>query len=147
MICVVQRVIHASVTVGSEIVGEIAGGMVVLAAVQRDDTGDDIKWTAEKLVGLRIFRRGAKHFDLDVREVGGGILLVSNFTVAASTRHGRRPSLDGAANPETGNELFAQLVEEVRGKKIPVATGRFGADMRVDITNDGPATFLVNSRE
>lgn len=123
--------------------------MAVLAAVHRDDTATDIQWIAQKLVGLRIFRSagGEKHFDLDVKQAGGSILLVSNFTVAGATRYGRRPSLDDAASPEDGRKLFDELVKTVTSTGIPVATGRFGADMLVDIANDGPVTFLLNSRE
>jgi D-aminoacyl-tRNA deacylase len=121
--------------------------MAVLAAVHRDDTAVDIGWTAQKLLGLRIFRNGEKHFDLDVRHAGGSILLVSNFTVAGATRHGRRPSLDSAACPEDGRKLFEELVKAVAATGIPIATGEFGADMLVEIVNDGPVTFLVDSRE
>lgn len=151
MICVVQRVLRASVTVAGEVVGQIGPGLAVLAAVHRDDTATDIAWTAQKLAGLRIFRSagadGEKHFDLDVKQVGGSILLVSNFTVAGATRYGRRPSLDAAASPEEGRKLFDELVKAVAATGIPLATGRFGADMLVDITNDGPVTFLLDSRE
>lgn len=147
MICVVQRVLQASVTVAGQVVGQIGPGMAVLAAVHRDDTARDTEWTAQKLAGLRIFRNGEKHFDLDVKQVGGSILLVSNFTVAAATRHGRRPSLDAAASPEDGRVLFEQLVSAVKATGVPVATGQFGADMLVDIANDGPVTLLVDSRE
>jgi D-tyrosyl-tRNA(Tyr) deacylase len=147
MIAVVQRVSEARVVVDGRTVGEIANGLVVLAAVERDDTDADIEWTAGKLAALRIFRNGDKHFDLDVKQVGGAILLVSNFTVAAETRKGRRPSLDGAASPEQGRRMFDQLVEAVRRFGIAVAIGEFGADMGVSLVNDGPATFLVKSRD
>ena len=147
MICVVQRVLSACVKVDGACVGTIGPGMLVLAAVHRDDTARDIAWTAAKLVGLRIFANGDKHYDLDVKQAGGGILLVSNFTVAASTRHGRRPSLDAAASPEMGERLFADLVSQVSATGVPAATGQFGADMKVELTNDGPVTFLVDSRE
>jgi D-tyrosyl-tRNA(Tyr) deacylase len=147
MICVVQRVSQASVTVEGNIVGQIGPGMLVLAAVQREDTSADIAWTAAKLAGLRIFRSGEKHFDLDVKQSGGSVLLVSNFTVAANTRYGRRPSLDGAASPEMGQKLFDELVKAVAASGVGVATGQFGADMKVELVNDGPTTFLVNSTE
>lgn len=147
MIAVVQRVSEGRVVVEGEVVGEIGPGMVVLAAVEKDDTPADIEWTANKLVGLRIFRNADKHFDLDVKQVGGGVLLVSNFTVAAETRKGRRPSLEAAASPDRGRELFDQLVDAVKRLGVPVATGQFGADMKVSLTNDGPVTFLVRSRE
>jgi D-aminoacyl-tRNA deacylase len=146
MIAVVQRVLEARVDVAGETVGAIGPGLLVLASVVHDDTPADIEWVGQKLVGLRIFRSGEKHFDLDVTQVGGSILLVSNFTVAAETRKGRRPSLDAAAKPEVGETLFNQLVECVRNLGVPVATGRFGANMQVHLVNDGPATFIVQSR-
>jgi D-aminoacyl-tRNA deacylase len=147
MIAVVQRVSEARVVVDGKTVGEIGPGLLVLAAVEKDDAPADIEWTANKLVGLRIFRNGDKHLDLDVKQTGGSVLLVSNFTVAGETRRGRRPSLDGAAPPEKGRELFDLLVGTVKQLGVPVATGEFGANMKVSLTNDGPITFLVRSRD
>jgi D-tyrosyl-tRNA(Tyr) deacylase len=147
MIAVVQRVLRGKVTVGEEVVGQIDNGMLVLAAVEVGDTEAEIAWTAAKLVGLRIFRSadGAKYFDQDVQQVGGSILLVSNFTVAAETSQGRRPSLSHAAPPEEGRVMFDRLVERVRALGVRVETGRFGAEMEVELVNDGPVTFLVES--
>jgi len=145
MICIVQRVTEARVDVAGETVGAIKNGLLVLASVVVDDTEADIEWVAQKLVGLRIFRNGDKHFDLDVTQVSGSILLVSNFTVAADTRNGRRPSLIAAARPEPGEKLFNHLVEYVKALGVPVATGKFGASMQVHLVNDGPATFVVQS--
>ena len=147
MITIVQRVSEARVTVDGEVVGAIEHGLLALAAVARGDTDKEIAWTAAKLAGLRIFRSEdrRKHFDRDVREVGGAILLVSNFTVAASTRQGRRPSLDGAADPPVAEAMFAKLVEATRAHGVTVATGKFAADMKVSLVNDGPATFILDS--
>ena len=145
MIAIVQRVLEARVDVASETVGAISHGLLVLASVVNDDTPADAEWLAQKLVTLRIFRNEDKHFDLDVAQVGGSILLVSNFTVAAETRKGRRPSLIAAAGPEQGERLFNHLVECVRALGVPVATGKFGADMQVHLINDGPATFIVQT--
>jgi len=147
MIAVVQRVTQASVTVDSETIGQIGPGLVALVAVTKDDTDVDIKWMARKLTELRIFRKNDKHFDLDVRAAGGSILLVSNFTVAGATRQGRRPSFDTAADAEKGASDFATLVQLVRDTGIPVETGRFRADMQVDILNDGPVTLILDTRE
>jgi D-aminoacyl-tRNA deacylase len=147
MLTVVQRVSGAKVTVANEIVGEIGEGILALTAVAVDDDGRDIEWMAQKLVSLRIFRNGDKAFDRDVREIGGSILLVSNFTVAADARKGRRPSFDPAAPPQVAEGMFAQFVEAVRATGVPVATGRFAADMLVSLVNDGPATFLLDSRQ
>jgi D-tyrosyl-tRNA(Tyr) deacylase len=147
MIAVIQRVTEARVVVAGETVGQIGSGMLALVAVHADDTAEDVQWMAGKLTALRIFRNGDKHFDQDIRQINGGILLVSNFTVAAQTRKGRRPSLDAAASPELGAKLFDELVRAVQATEIPTATGRFGADMKVSLTNDGPVTFIVNSKK
>jgi D-aminoacyl-tRNA deacylase len=145
MIAIVQRVTEAEVSVAGKVVGRIDRGLLVLAAVTRDDTPAEAEWMAGKLATLRIFRAEGKHFEADVTQVGGAILLVSNFTVAARTRHGRRPSLDAAAEPSRAQEIFDQLVAAVSKLNIPVATGQFGGDMRVSLTNEGPATFIVDS--
>jgi D-aminoacyl-tRNA deacylase len=145
MISVVQRVSHARVEVANQTVGAISHGLLVLVSVVHDDTPADAEWLAKKLTGLRIFRNEEKHFDLDVTQVGGSILLVSNFTVAADTRTGRRPSLLAAAKPEQGESLFNHLVESVRALNVPTQTGQFGADMHIHLINDGPATFLVET--
>ena len=147
MIAVVQRVMEGQVTVDGETVGRIGPGLAVLAAVHRTDVPADIVWTAKKLAGLRIFRNGDKYFDADVTQIGGSILLVSNFTVAANTREGRRPSFIAAAETEKGRELFDLLVNEIRKLGIPVETGRFGADMLVSIVNDGPVTVILDSTD
>jgi len=145
MISIVQRVSEAAVTVDGEVVGAIGPGLLALAAVVKGDTDKDIDWTAAKLAVLRVFRSDGKHFDRDVKEVGGSILLVSNFTVAASTRQGRRPSLDRAAEPAVAEAMFAKLVAATRAQGVPVATGKFAADMQVSLVNDGPATFILDS--
>lgn len=147
MIAVVQRVTEAAVRVGEQTIGSIGPGLLALVAVCADDTDFDVQWTAQKLTNLRIFRNGDKHFDFDVRQAGGSVLLVSNFTVAAATRHGRRPSFDAAAEPAKGAELFDAFISAVGATGVTVATGQFGADMRVHLVNDGPVTFLVDSSE
>jgi len=145
MITIVQRVSQASVTVAGEVVGSIGPGILALAAVVKGDADKDIEWTAAKLAALRIFRSDGKHFDKDVKEVAGSILLVSNFTVAATTRQGRRPSLDRAAEPAVAEAMFARLLEATRAQGVTVATGKFAADMEVALVNDGPATFILDS--
>lgn len=146
MIAVVQRVTEASVVVAGEVAGQINHGLVALVAVHATDTPTDVTWMANKLLALRIFRNDDKHFDLDVKQTNGSVLLVSNFTVSAATRQGRRPSFDAAAPPEKGRELFDALVAAVRATDVPVSTGVFGAEMEVTIVNDGPATFILDSR-
>ena len=143
---VVQRVSQAKVTVHGEVVGEIGRGILALAAVAGDDDRRDLEWTAQKLVSLRIFPHEDKAFDRDVREIGGSVLLVSNFTVAADARKGRRPSFDPAAPPNLAEGMFAEFVEIVRATGVTVATGKFAADMLVSLVNDGPATFVLDSR-
>ena len=146
MISVIQRVQRASVTVGGEIIGEIQTGMLVLVAVHATDEDSDITWTARKLASLRIFPHQGQNFDRDVTEIGGAILLVSNFTVAAETAKGRRPSLGAAAAPEVGRVKFDQLLAAVRSLGVRTETGRFGADMQIALVNDGPVTFVLDSR-
>ena len=145
MIAVVQRVTEAAVTVGDEVVGRIGRGLAVLLAVHETDGPAEAEYMATKLAGLRIFPDGDKGFELDVTQIGGSILLVSNFTVAADTRKGRRPSFDAAAKPEKGRTLFDFVVDRLRQAGIRVETGRFGADMQVNIENDGPVTVIVSS--
>lgn len=147
MIAVVQRVTEASVQVDGEVVGEIGVGLLVLVAIERRDAAADVAWMGNKLAGLRVFRTpdGEKYFELDVRQVGGAVLLVSNFTVAAQTANGRRPSFIEAADPETGRRMFDELVESVAAQGVPVQTGRFQAEMRVSLVNDGPVTVIVQS--
>ncbi len=145
MIAVIQRVGEARVWVEDRVVGQIEQGLAALVAVTRTDTQAEAEWMAQKLAGLRIFRAGEKHFEADITQIGGAMLLVSNFTVAAKTRRGRRPSLDAAAEPAKAQEIFDHLVTAVRKLNIPVATGEFGGDMLVSLTNDGPATFIVDS--
>jgi D-tyrosyl-tRNA(Tyr) deacylase len=146
MICVIQRVSHAAVEVQGRVVGQISRGLVVLAAVHRDDTADDINWTARKLAALRVFPRDERNFDQDVTQVGGSILLVSNFTVAADCRKGRRPTLEAAADPATGRTRFDELIAATRALGVAVQTGQFGADMQVSLSNDGPVTLVLDSR-
>jgi D-tyrosyl-tRNA(Tyr) deacylase len=148
MIAVLQRVLEAKVVVDGRIVGEIDHGILALVAVAQDDTQEDVQWMANKLASIRMFRSGdgEKHFELDVREVGGSILLVSQFTLAAQTKKRRRPSFEKAAAPEVGRKLFDDLVKAVGELKIPTAIGQFAADMKVSLTNDGPVTFILESR-
>ncbi len=146
MIAVVQRVSFAKVVVEGQIVGQIARGLCVLAAVHKTDTADDVTWMADKLASMRVFPEAEKNFHLDVRQAGGAILLISNFTVAAATHLGRRPTLEAAADQEKGRELFDLLLQKVAELGVSVQTGTFRAHMDVTIENDGPITFVVDSR-
>jgi D-aminoacyl-tRNA deacylase len=146
MIAVVQRVTRAAVHVEGRTVGEIRHGLVALAALTRDDNEREMGWMAGKIAGLRVFASEKGAFDRDVREVGGAVLLVSNFTVAALTATGRRPGLSPAMSPELAKPAFETFVELVRGQGVVVATGLFGADMSVEIHNDGPITLIIDSK-
>ena len=147
MITIIQRVLEAKVVVDGQTVGAIGPGLVALAAVVKGDAERDLDWMAAKIVALRIFRSQdrQKHFDRDVKEIGGSVLLVSNFTIAAATRQGRRPSLDRAAEPAVAETMFEKFVAAIRAQGVPVETGKFAADMKVTLTNDGPATFILDS--
>jgi len=143
MISLIQRVRRAEVSVLGETVGSIGPGLLVLAAVQRGDGEAQVKRMAERLTAYRIFPDGNGRMNLDVNQAKGGILLVPQFTLAADTARGNRPSLGRAADPETGATLFDRLVAEVRQRCPTVATGRFGADMDVELVNQGPVTFWL----
>jgi D-tyrosyl-tRNA(Tyr) deacylase len=147
MRAVVQRVSQAEVTVDGESVGKIARGFLVLLGVAVDDQPADAVAVASKIVGLRVFEDEAGKMNLSLAEVGGAVLAVSQFTLLADCRQGRRPSFTAAAPPELANRLYQEFIAEVRGLGIPVETGRFQADMQVALVNDGPVTLLIDSRK
>ena len=140
---VVQRVSSASVTVDGRIVGRIDGGLLVLAGVEVGDGEDQAAAAAARLARLRIFDDEQGRMNLDVGQAGGAILLVSQFTLAASTRKGRRPSFDRAARPEMAEPLLARLRDRLEEAGLVVEGGRFGARMEVRLVNDGPVTFVL----
>ncbi|MFO0867558.1 MAG: D-aminoacyl-tRNA deacylase [Pirellulales bacterium] len=143
----VQRVREASVTVGGEVVGRIAQGLVVLLGVARDDRDEDARYLADKIIGLRIFDDQAGKMNLSVAEIGGGLLVVSQFTLWGDCRKGRRPSYGDAAPPEVAEPLYETFVAAVGAARLPVATGRFRAEMLVALINDGPVTLWLDSRK
>lgn len=143
MRAVVQRVSHARVEVAGEIVGAIEHGLMVLVGVAPADTVADARALAAKLAGLRIFRDDAEKMNLSVGDVGGGVLVISQFTLYGDTRKGRRPSFIGAAQPEIAEPLVAEVVAALDELGVPTATGSFGADMAVSLTNDGPVTLVL----
>ncbi len=146
MRAVIQRVSRASVTVDGEVVGEIEAGLLVLLGVEQGDTQDDVVWMANKVVGLRVFEDAEGKMNLDVGEVGGAVLAVSQFTLLGDCRKGRRPSFVAAARPEEANALYRSFVAEVAGQGLEVAEGRFQQHMEVELVNDGPVTLQVDSR-
>lgn len=145
MRCVIQRVTQASVTVGEELVGKIGRGYMILIGVSSEDTDKDLRYMAEKVPNLRIFEDEAGKMNLSIKDVGGEILAVSQFTLYGDARGGRRPSFSTAARPEQANALYEQLVEAWREQGIYVETGRFRAEMQVSLINDGPVTMLMDS--
>jgi D-aminoacyl-tRNA deacylase len=145
MRAVVQRVSRARVTVGSEVVGEIGIGLLVLLGVGAGDTRVEADYLVEKVIGLRIFEDAAGKMNLSVAEVGGALLVVSQFTLYGDARRGRRPSFDGAAPPEEARALYEYFVERVRVAGLQCETGRFQETMQVELVNEGPVTILLDS--
>jgi D-tyrosyl-tRNA(Tyr) deacylase len=145
MRAVVQRVSRARVTVGGEVTGAIERGLVVLLGVGKNDVPADADYLADKTAGLRIFPDSEDRMNRSVVEVGGGALVVSQFTLYGDCRKGRRPSFDQAAAPETARELYEQYVKALRARGVPVSTGVFQTMMQVELVNDGPVTLLLES--
>ena len=146
MRAVIQRVKHASVEVEGEVVGKIGPGLLVLLGVGRDDTEEDARFMAGKIANMRIFSDAEGKFNLAVGDVGGSVLLVSQFTLYADTRRGRRPSFTDAALPDVAEGLVERCAALLREAAIPVEMGRFGAHMEVSLVNDGPVTIWLDSR-
>lgn len=146
MRAVVQRVSEASVTVDAVVVGQIQRGFLVLLGIAGDDTQEDVVWLAGKIAGLRVFEDADGKMNLGLSDVGGSVLLVSQFTLYGDCRKGRRPSFVEAARPETAVPLYQSMVAELRGLSVHVQTGTFQAQMQVRLLNDGPVTLLLDSR-
>jgi D-tyrosyl-tRNA(Tyr) deacylase len=146
MRAVVQRVTEASVTVDGTVVGQIGRGFLVLLGIAGDDSESDVVWLAGKIAGLRVFEDAEGKMNLGLSDVGGAVLLVSQFTLYGDCRKGRRPSFVEAARPEAAVPLYHSMVAELRGLSVPVETGTFQAHMDVRLLNDGPVTLLLDSR-
>lgn len=144
MRAVLQRVVKSSVEVAGDIVGEIGRGVVVLVAAERGDGPADVAAMAEKLAVLRLFEDEAGKMNLNAEQAGGAFLVVSQFTLGASLRRGRRPSFNDAAPPAEAEPLVEALVADLRRRGFEVATGRFAASMQVHLSNDGPVTFVLD---
>lgn len=147
MIAVIQRVSQASVVIDDQVKGQIQIGFLILLGITHDDTLDDVDWLSRKIVGMRIFSDEAGKMNLDLAAVGGDILLISQFTLHASTKKGNRPSFIEAARPDVAIPLYQAMITHLStelGK--PIQTGEFGADMKVSLLNDGPVTILIDSK-
>lgn len=147
MRALVQRVDHASVSVDGEVVGRIGNGLLALVGVSRADTSADVRALAAKVVGLRIFPDDRGRFNVSLKDVGGAMLVVSQFTLFADVRRGRRPSFTEAARPDHAERLVHEFAEAVESEGVEVARGRFGAMMDVDLRNNGPFTLMVETKE
>jgi D-tyrosyl-tRNA(Tyr) deacylase len=145
MIGLLQRVSSARVTINGEATGSIGRGLVVLVGVERDDDEARADRLLERLLGYRVFPDEAGKMNRSVRDIGGGMLLVPQFTLAADTAKGMRASFTPAADPDTGRRLFGYLVQQAREQYPKIETGQFGADMQVTLTNDGPVTFWLQA--
>jgi D-tyrosyl-tRNA(Tyr) deacylase len=145
MRAVVQRVRSCRVVVAGDMVGEIGRGLLVLLGVRTGDTTEHVRWLADKVVNLRIFEDDQGKMNVAVADAGGGVVVVSQFTLYADCQKGRRPSFIDAARPEVAEPLYEAFANAVRLHGIPVATGRFGADMQVELVNDGPVTLVIDT--
>jgi len=144
---VVQRVSEARVHIDSRVVGEIGPGLVVLLGVGRDDGPQDVTYIVGKIRDIRIFEgEGGRKMDRSVADIGGSVLVVSQFTLYGDIRKGRRPAFDAAAPPDEARALYESVVRELRAAQLPVATGEFQAMMRLELVNDGPVTILIDSK-
>jgi D-tyrosyl-tRNA(Tyr) deacylase len=146
VIALIQRVSEARVEVDAEIVGQIGAGLLALVAIERGDGEAQVSRMLERILGYRVFGDSEGRMNRSLRDVGGGLLLVPQFTLAADTRKGLRPGFSTAAAPEQGRRLFEHVVASAHALHAPVAQGEFGADMKVTLTNDGPVTFWLQVR-
>ena len=147
MRAVVQRVSHAQVTVNGEVSGEIGPGLVVLLGLGQDDTETDAIYLSGKISGLRVFEDAQGKMNRSVQEVGGSVLVVSQFTLYGDVRRGKRPSFDAAAPPEKARQLYEFFVEQIRASGLRCETGRFQEMMKVELVNEGPVTILLDSKK
>ena len=147
MKAIIQRVSSASVSVDGKQISSIAGGILFFLGVQHDDDEKDLEYLVKKTVGLRIFKDDKQHMNLSIQDVSGEALVVSQFTLCADTRKGRRPSFIHAAQPEMAENMYQQFCEKLGSEGIPVQTGKFGAMMDVELVNDGPVTIILDSRD
>ena len=146
MRAVLQRVTSAAVVVEQKTIGQIGTGLLVLLGVADGDTEADLKYVLEKTIGLRVFADEQGKMNLSVKDIGGSMLVVSQFTLLADVKKGRRPSFNTAADPAIADDFYQQFVSIAKEQGVPTETGAFGADMQVSLCNDGPVTILLDSR-
>ena len=147
MRAVVQRVASSRVTVDERVTGEVKKGLLVLLGVTHDDTSKDVDYMVDKVTNLRIFEDENDKMNLSLKDIGGEVMAVSQFTLYGDARKGRRPSFSDAARPDVANPLYEEFVEKLRAQGITVGPGVFGAHMMVELTNDGPVTILLESKK
>ena len=147
MRAVIQRVAHASVTINGGVKGSVTRGLLVLLGIEDADTDEDIRWLSQKIVQLRVFNDEAGVMNLSVKDVEGDILLVSQFTLHASTKKGNRPSYLKASKPDFAIPMYEKMIRQLQSDSgKPIATGEFGADMKVELLNDGPVTIIIDTK-
>lgn len=144
---IIQRVSHASVTVNSEVKGKIEEGFLVLIGIENDDTEEIADKMIAKMIGLRIFQDEEGKMNLSLKQINGGLLLVSQFTLYADCRRGNRPSFSRAGKPDKARDLYEYIIEKCKAQNVPVEQGIFGAEMKVELLNDGPVTIFMDSNE
>ena len=147
MIAVIQRCSRGKVTVSEKVVGEIDNGLVILLGVQKSDTEKDADFLVNKISGLRIFSDENDKMNLSIKDVNGSALVISQFTLCGNTKKGRRPSFVNAALPDDGNRLYEYFISEMQKVGVPIESGEFGAMMDVALVNNGPVTFVLNSKD
>jgi D-tyrosyl-tRNA(Tyr) deacylase len=147
MIIVVQRCSKAKVTVNSEIISQIKSGLMLLVGINKGDEFLDADKVVDKIINLRIFNDEKDKMNLSVLDLKGSVMVVSQFTLCGNTRKGRRPSFINAENPDKGLEIYDHMVNRLRDKGLNTVTGKFGARMDIELINEGPATFIINSKE
>ncbi|MBS5702399.1 MAG: D-tyrosyl-tRNA(Tyr) deacylase [Butyricicoccus pullicaecorum] len=147
MRAIIQRVAHASVTIDGAVHGKIGPGLLILLGVSEDDAEEDARYLADKCAGLRIFTDENDKMNLSAADIGGGLLVISQFTLYGDCRRGKRPSFVRAARPEKAILLYEAFLARCRASGLPVETGEFGADMKVELLNDGPVTIVMDTDE
>ena len=147
MIAVIQRCSRGQVMVSEKVVGEIDNGLVILLGVQKGDTEKDANFLVNKISGLRIFSDENDKMNLSIKDVNGSALVISQFTLCGDTKKGRRPSFIKAATPDDGNRLYEYFMSEMKKSSVPIESGEFGAMMDVELVNNGPVTFVLNSKD